>query len=81
MNRELLKRIAEEAGMVGNKYGMFYAIDDHNVGGVDLEKVAMLIVEECINVVIGCDSNPKMVLHEPYRNIVSNIQDYFYGIE
>ena len=81
MNRELLKRIAKEAGMIGDKSGMFYAIDDHNVGGVDLEKFAELIVEECINVVIGCDTNPKMVLHEPYRNIVSNIQDYFYGIE
>ena len=67
--------------MTGDKSGMFYAIDDHNVGAVDLEKFAELIVEECINVVIGCDTNPKMVLHEPYRNIVSNIQDYFYGIE
>ena len=81
MNRELLKRIAKEAGMIGDKSGMFYAIDNHNEDGVDLEKVAELIVEECINVVIGCDTNPKMVLHEPYRNIVSNIQDYFYGIE
>jgi hypothetical protein len=81
MNRELLKRIAKEAGMIGDKSGMFYAIDDHNVGGVDLEKFAESIGEECINVVIGCDTNPKMVLHEPYRNIVSNIQDYFYGIE
>ena len=81
MNRELLERIAKEAGMIGDKSGMFYAIDDHNVGGVDLEKFAELIVDECINAVTGCDDNPKMVLHEPYRNIVSNIQDYFYGIE
>ena len=81
MNKEILEQLAKEAGMIGDKSGMFYAIDDHNVGGVDLEKFAELIVEECINVVIGCDTNPKMVLHEPYRNIVSNIQDYFYGIE
>ena len=77
----MLEKIAKEAGMVGDKHGMFYAIDNHNEDGVDLEKFAELIVEECINVVIGCDTNPKMVLHEPYRNIVSNIQDYFYGIE
>ena len=81
MNKEILEQLAKEAGMIGDKSGMFYAIDDHNVGGVDLEKFAELIVEECINVVIGCDTNPKMVLHEPYRTIVSNIQDYFYGIE
>lgn len=51
MNRELLKRIAKEAGMIGDKSGMFYAIDDHNVGGVDLEKFAESIVQECVRYV------------------------------
>ena len=46
---ERLKELAEQAGMTDDKYGMFFAKDKHNEDGVDLEKFAELIVQECID--------------------------------
>ena len=44
------------------------------------EKFAELIVNECCDVVINSDPSPKMILHEPYRTIMINIQEHF-GVE
>lgn len=41
-------------------------------------KFAELIIENCMDIIVECDENPKMIVHEPYRTIVNNIQDYFY---
>ena len=43
-----IRRLAEQAGMTDDKYGMFFAKDKHDEDGVDLEKFAELIVRECI---------------------------------
>lgn len=63
MNERLIK-LAEQAGMTDDKYGMFFALDKHNEDGVDLEKFAELLVQECIDIVDrGGEfvSRPKMV--------------------
>ena len=44
---ERMKQLAEQAGMTEDKFGMFFAKDQHNEDGVDLEKFAELIVQEC----------------------------------
>jgi hypothetical protein len=45
-----IRRLAEQAGMTDDKYGMFFAKDKHDEDGVDLEKFAELIVKECAEV-------------------------------
>lgn len=47
MNKRI-RELAEQAGMTNDKFGMFFAKDKHDEDGVDLEKFAQLIVEECI---------------------------------
>lgn len=47
---------------------------------VDIEAFAQLIVNECCDVVINSDPSPKMILQEPYRTIMINIQEHF-GVE
>lgn len=44
-----IKELAEQAGMTADKFGMFFAkdYDSHCADGVDLEKFAELIVQEC----------------------------------
>jgi hypothetical protein len=37
--------------MTDDKYGMFFAVDKHNEDGVDLEKFAELLVQECCDVI------------------------------
>lgn len=48
---------------------------------LDEEKFAELIINECTDVVIDCDENPKMILHEPYRTIINRINEHFFGVE
>ena len=49
MNQRI-KELANEAGMTDDKFGMFFAKDNHNEDGVDLEKFAELVIRECYNV-------------------------------
>ena len=44
---EKIKELAEQAGMTDDKFGMYFAKDNHDEDGVDLEKFAELIVREC----------------------------------
>jgi hypothetical protein len=48
---ERIRQLAEQAGMTDDKFGMFFAKDNHNEDGVDLEKFAELIVRECLTFV------------------------------
>jgi hypothetical protein len=45
---ERIKELAEQAGMTDDKFGMYFAKDKHREDGVDLEKFAELIVQECM---------------------------------
>ena len=45
---ERIKQIAWQAGMTDDKFGMFFALHNHNEDGVDLEKFTELIVRECV---------------------------------
>jgi hypothetical protein len=44
---ERIRELAEQAGMTDDKFGMFFAKNKHDEDGVDLEKFAELIVQEC----------------------------------
>ena len=49
---ERIEKLAEQAGMHRDKFGMYFAGgDSHNEDGVDLEKFAELIIKECARVV------------------------------
>jgi len=41
------------------------------------QKLAELIIQECIEVVIDCDEDPKLILHEPYRIIMNKLDEHF----
>ena len=45
----------------------------------DKEKFAELLFDEFCDVVIDCDENPKLILHEPYRTIIAKLCDHFNG--
>jgi hypothetical protein len=82
MNEELIKRLignASENDFFKNKVLW-------NSGGVifhkeDMIRLIELVMEECQEVVCSSDPSPKMILHEPYRTIVDNITEHFYGEE
>ncbi len=77
MNKEKLKELYIESTRFCEK-------EFKNVPGpvawVWEEKFAELIIEECMEIVIGCD-DPKMILHEPYKTIVNKLSDFMNGIE
>lgn len=54
---ELIRELAEQAGMTDDKFGLFFAKDSHEEG-VDLEKFAELLVRECARVVENKTSAP-----------------------
>jgi hypothetical protein len=45
----IIKQLADQADMTDDKYGMYFAkdFDSHCADGVDLEKFAELIIQEC----------------------------------
>lgn len=45
---ERIRELALQAGMTYDKFGMYFAKDNHNEDGVDLEKYTELIVRECM---------------------------------
>ena len=55
---EKIKLLAEQAGMTDGKFGMFFAkdFDSHCADGVDLEKFAELIIQECCHQVREIDA-------------------------
>lgn len=80
MNEELVKRLIGNASNIDffkNKIlwestGTIFHMED-------MIRLIEIVVEECQEVVCASDPSPKMVLHEPYQSIVSNITDHFYG--
>lgn len=75
------ERIQELARQVGAKPIYYEFLTGYEIPGKDgLEKFAELIIDECIDVVIESDNNPKMIVHEPYRTIMENIREHF-GVE
>ena len=50
---------------------------DGNKGGLDLENLIELIIEECCDIVFESDPSAKLVHHQPYIDIVNNIRKHF----
>ena len=69
---ERIRKLAEQAGMTDDKFGMYFAKDKHNEDGVDLEKFAELIVKECVGIADEYDGVGS--------TIVSRIEKHF-GVE
>lgn len=70
---ERIKELTEQAGMTNDKFGMFFAKDNHDEDGVDLEKFAKLIVSECVKVAMRSvsDDEPKeawYLIQEHFRS-------------
>ena len=55
---ERIKQLAEQAGMTDDKFGMFFAKDKHDEDGVDLEKFAELIVNQCADIAQQHNKSP-----------------------
>jgi hypothetical protein len=46
---ERIEQLASQAGMLRDKYGLYWNAHDNPDDGVDLEKFAELIVRECMD--------------------------------
>jgi hypothetical protein len=44
---ERIEQLASQAGMLRDKYGLYWNAHDNPDDGVDLEKFSLLIVQEC----------------------------------
>jgi hypothetical protein len=69
---EQIKKLAEQAGMSDDKFGMFFAKDKHNEDGVDLEKFAELLVAECL-----MKANGAKIRGESIDTLIQNITEDF----
>ena len=49
--------------------------------GDTIQRFADLIVDKCCEAVIECDTSEKMILHEPYRTVVSTIVYRLYEVD
>ena len=86
---EQIRELAERAGMTDDKFGMFFAKDKHDEDGVDLEKFAELIVEQCIDKIetyripVGNSRSGELACEWTYnalKEIRDEIKEHF-GIE
>ena len=50
IDKLILRKLAKQAGMSDDKYGMFFAEVKHNEDGVDLQMFTELIIQECVNI-------------------------------
>ena len=80
---ERIQQLAEQAGMTDDKFGMFFAKDNHNEDGVDLEKFTQLLVEEFEKVA----KNPQWYSESasngwrnPIRHVCNAMKQHF-GVE
>ena len=73
---ERIKELARQAGMVNDKYGMYFAVIDH-ADGVDLEKFAELFLQECSNRLMQDDFSS---VKGQMRITVAKLKEHF-GIE
>lgn len=80
MNEQIKKLGSKAMSEVMNGSDPYGDADRMYIPAEFMEKFAELIVEECMDVVIDCDENPKMILHDPYRTIIDRISEHF-GVE
>lgn len=49
--------------------------------GDTIQRFADLVVDKCCEAVMECDTSEKMILHEPYRTVVSTIVYRLYEVD
>jgi hypothetical protein len=79
MMNERIEQLASQAGMLRDKYGLYWNAHDNPDDGVDLEKFVELIVKECAKVLTqhGAYFSGD---GEPYHYAASLIEEHF-GVE
>lgn len=76
------KRIEELAAKIDcmqDKYGLYHSDvwdSDGNVNGVDLEKFAELIIQECMKVAAS-QRNPANLNYKPSERFVEDLRQHF----
>ena len=85
MNKRI-EELAEQAGLIVDKYDMFFAKDNHNEDGVDLEKFARLILRDyCATLkemhtwTTNMQNHPK-IWHNAIDDAIVTLQDR-YGVD
>ena len=73
--KQEFEQLASQAGMLRDKYGLYWNAHDNFDDGVDLEKFAELIVRECANIVADAVDH-----REPASTYVGKIKQHF-GVE
>ena len=73
---ERIREIAEQAG-----YNLNWDTKADREEHFDIENFAELLFDEFCDVVIDCDEDPKLILHEPYSTIIAKLTNHFYGVE
>lgn len=71
MNKRI-EKLAEIAGLIAKEHD---DLDFKKELTAKEKKFAELIIQACIEIVIDCDEDPKLVLHEPYRTIMYRLLD------
>ena len=52
-------------------------IDESGLEPVAARRLADAILEQVDELIIDCDPNPKMILHEPYRTVLNTVHPWF----
>ena len=72
---ERIEQLASQAGMLRDKYGLYWNAHDNPDDGVDLEKFAELIVRECENIIEFQDVDPA------FKNRMAHVIKKHFGVE
>lgn len=79
--KDILIEFAKQSGFIVEKINGEQLVCVDSQKGMDvrqeLKNFAEMIIDECCDVVIRCDENPKLILCEPYRTIVNAITNTF----
>ena len=73
MNR-LIKDLADQAGLI--TYAVGFGGNQAIKNEAEIDKFVSLIMDECYDIVSKSDPSPKMILHEPYRSILSRLEHH-----
>jgi hypothetical protein len=74
---EQIFELAKQAGMLRDKFGLYWNAHDNHDDGVDLEKFAELLIRQCANVSIDSEIDPNGDFRE---GIAKSIRQHF-GVE
>jgi hypothetical protein len=78
---ERIEQLASQAGMLRDKYGLYWNAHDNLDDGVDLEYFTELIVRECMHLVENCYLEPESGSSPHLTACASTIIEEYFGVE